>query len=960
MSAVLLKLKGFLRAVVCVVPAFCVTASVCPAQRYSFSHVSSGLGNQNVDCIAQDRAGFLWVGTENGLYRYDGEEFVKFGTDHGLYGRTIQSLFVAPDGTLFAGTTDGIYFQRADGNFTQIQPPAPVRAFSQRVGSVFTALAPNLLVAADRSGAYLLRRTASRQWSAEAMHLQGGMIWSVLATPDGTLWYGCGNDLCRLQKGRTQRLGAQLHLPRDTWLHLLLARDGHIWIRGAVHLGEVIPGQMRYLAHDLPGRSDATPYDELMLDARGRILSAQGPVFGLWEDGHWHMVTQQNGLTRDDISSMFVDREGSIWIGLVGHGLMRWVGQDRWEAYTTADGLSDDIVWAALRDSLGRLWVGTESGLDFMPPGSHAAQLWRGGGIQTARAVTLAESGNGAVWMGSAAGSLVRIDEKSLSGRAWKIPEVYRALYDAPRHCLWVATDGGLYSVDTKAAVQAPRQVEIAALAKTKTRFTDLALDGEDRLWAASDAGLFRLDARNWQRIDPGTSGVNPQQIAVGAKNVLWASGSFPGIMRLRIESGRVVEALHLTRPPLLSDQVVSLLVDRRGWLWAGEDAGLTVFNGRIWRNLTQNDGLIWNDTDSYALSEDRDGSLWVGTSGGLAHLIHPDDLPSFIPLQPVISKINFGAASMANGARVPWSASPLTINIAALSFRDASHVRIRYRLLGLESDWVTTPTEQVRYPRLEPGRYRFQAQTVDVIEGRASSIAEIDFRITPRWWQSWELRAALLLLAAAGLALLWRWRTNLLMRQKRALELAVQSRTEDLEREKAELLRAREQMRHYAEHDDLTGLWNHRIIMERLRSEVDRSQRDLSPVSIILVDLDHFKAVNDNFGHPAGDRVLKEVAAIFLRSVRSYDWVGRYGGEEFLLILPGTDFESAKVRAEQLRQEVSAAMILEGAASIRITASFGVASGFPSSYETLIRSADRALYRAKGAGRNCVMLAEI
>jgi len=216
------------------------------------------------------------------------------------------------------------------------------------------------------------------------------------------------------------------------------------------------------------------------------------------------------------------------------------------------------------------------------------------------------------------------------------------------------------------------------------------------------------------------------------------------------------------------------------------------------------------------------------------------------------------------------------------------------------------------------------------------------------------------MLAIAMAVVLTWRWSVHLLVSQKRNLEQAVLRRTQDLEREKGELMRAREQMRHFAEHDDLTAVWNHRIIIERLRQEVDRSRREGTALSVILVDLDHFKNVNDTFGHPAGDLVLKEVASIFQHSVRSYDWVGRYGGEEFLLILPGSGFAGARLRAEQLRMSVHAAYIHDGERAIPITASFGVACGFPSNYEVLIHAADTALYRAKDNGRNCVIAMEV
>jgi diguanylate cyclase (GGDEF)-like protein len=182
------------------------------------------------------------------------------------------------------------------------------------------------------------------------------------------------------------------------------------------------------------------------------------------------------------------------------------------------------------------------------------------------------------------------------------------------------------------------------------------------------------------------------------------------------------------------------------------------------------------------------------------------------------------------------------------------------------------------------------------------------------------------------------------------------------LEREKLELTRERNRMRYHAEHDGLTGLWNHRIIVERLHEEMNRSRRDRMPLSVVLIDVDHFKKINDTFGHSIGDLVLKEISAIFMHLLRPYDAVGRYGGEEFLLVLPGCGMEAALVRAEQLRLAVESARVLDGETTLQVTASFGVASDFPDGYEAeaVIRTVDAALYRAKSGGRNCVVSAEM
>lgn len=210
------------------------------------------------------------------------------------------------------------------------------------------------------------------------------------------------------------------------------------------------------------------------------------------------------------------------------------------------------------------------------------------------------------------------------------------------------------------------------------------------------------------------------------------------------------------------------------------------------------------------------------------------------------------------------------------------------------------------------------------------------------------------------GLLILARRRVLRLVVQAREGELAVRQRIESLEHENAELLRTQEEMRHHAEHDGLTGLLNHRMILERLRQEVDRSRRGDAPLTVIMVDLDEFKNVNDTFGHQAGDLVLKEVSAIFQTKVRSYDWVGRYGGDEFLLILPGSSFVHTRIRSEQFRLAVQAARIKYGESVIQITASFGAVSGFPADSESMLLAADAALYRAKANGCNCVTAAEV
>ena len=174
--------------------------------------------------------------------------------------------------------------------------------------------------------------------------------------------------------------------------------------------------------------------------------------------------------------------------------------------------------------------------------------------------------------------------------------------------------------------------------------------------------------------------------------------------------------------------------------------------------------------------------------------------------------------------------------------------------------------------------------------------------------------------------------------------------------------MEAREQMRFKATHDALTSLWNRGVILDLLGRELSRSQREESWSVVLLGDVDHFKSINDTHGHPVGDEVLQEVARRLSLCIRSYDYVGRYGGEEFLLILNNCKPEFADARAEEIRKTVSSRPIQTVNGPLQVTMSFGLLLSNDwgvRPVEELLHEVDAALYCAKAAGRNCVRLAK-
>jgi two-component system cell cycle response regulator len=173
-----------------------------------------------------------------------------------------------------------------------------------------------------------------------------------------------------------------------------------------------------------------------------------------------------------------------------------------------------------------------------------------------------------------------------------------------------------------------------------------------------------------------------------------------------------------------------------------------------------------------------------------------------------------------------------------------------------------------------------------------------------------------------------------------------------------AELLAAREALREQATKDSLTHLWNRSSIFELLCRELARAQREGTPVGVVMVDLDHFKSVNDNYGHFTGDAVLCESARRLQSTIRQYDAIGRYGGEEFLVMLPGCDEQTSFNLAERMRKHLAQGQMSLNEGAIGVTASFGATVALPGQVwtpESLIRKADEALYLAKRLGRNRV-----
>jgi len=521
---------------------------------------------------------------------------------------------------------------------------------------------------------------------------------------------------------------------------------------------------------------------------------------------------------------------------------------------------------------------------------------------------------------------------------------------------IWAATEHGLFV----AQPLQKRFQRVDAVPPVRCWVVAEAPGGD--ILAGTVKGLFWLTGGKWRRISMADGLRHDVVLAIAASkpHEIWVGYWFSGsVTRIRMDGERLSMDHYGREAGLRGELTYFLGFDARNQLWAGTDQGVRSWDGDRWKQYDQSDGLIWNDCDLGAFAAEADGTVWIGTSSGLARF-HPNRVGRAPSAPPAIfTKLMLGERDVetANPVSMGYRANSLLAQYSALTFAHEGSVLFRYRLQPLFGEWRETALREMQFPGLPPNDYRLEVEARDGWDGWSKQPVVFAFEIRPPWWGTWWFRELVAALALLLLCVVWRWRMFHLLRRQWELETAVAKRTEELRKEKQDLLAAREALRERAVKDGLTGLFNRNAFFEILDREFARVSRENGSLALIMVDLDFFKRVNDTYGHLAGDAVLRECASRIQQSVRPYDTVGRYGGEEMAILLPGCGPEEAVVRAEDMRQRIAQHLFAAPADAISLTCSFGVGAtnGTQTSPQELVAAADSALYAAKERGRNCV-----
>ena len=968
---------------------------------FEFQRLADDLGGRqsSIYDIFEDSSGLLWVaGDTDGLLRFDGNEFVSWseGFVADQTRTNVSTQIVTPNGHLWVGSWgNGLqYWDPAAGHFVVFlaDPDDPDALADNRVqrmhvdstGRVWIGTAAGInLIDPDRP------RQLIRFARDEPDHpLYAERIWGIVEQDDG-FWFATTGGIYWLSADWSD------------WRHYLLDQEAaEVFERGAevrtiaeAH-GELWAGSQLGLFR-FDAEADRFAPVGFARDAdhptpRINVISEshQGHVWVGAFDGLYAVDPQRhefklqhdsfNRIADVDIRALYEDTEGNLWIGSRDQGMIHG-RRDQSMFMQLAAELPEEIrararrlTSAVLFDEQGQLWLGVPGGI------LHRAQdgSWEHwtfpGEVGVRRVESMIQGPDGIVWIGTNDG-LFRIGPDQQLVADSRVHDqlgigtlAVHGMHVEPDGTLWL----GLWQAGVARWHPEDDQVDLF-MEELQVLRGDLAYqlirDEAGQLWAATRySGLFRF---NGESFDPvaltiGDQAAPPTFYCVWPErpDLLWLCTE-DGLVRYDLASGQ--HEVFGIEDGLPGERITGFVFDQfdNAWVLTSQGVGRRLAGDERFVSFGLTDGLPGLALQRNAVAPAPDGSLVLGTSHG-AVTVDPAAPPRGLNApRTVLSRLWVDGKERTRSLdlitpslELPPDFRDLMVQFAVLDFHEPDRNMARIQLRGYDAEFGQLTRDQtVRYMNLPPGHYTLEIEGWSSRGVRGEESLLLPIRVLAPWWHSpiaWAFGGVALI----GLIWLTVWvRNRHLQKVNRRLQVRVEEKTRELEQ-------ANERLRARSARDFLTGLFNRRGFTERFMLLQKLSVRSQTCLSLILFDLDHFKRINDNHGHDAGDEVLRLVGQALNSILRDQDLAGRWGGEEFVLALPDTDSEGALEVCEKIRARLGDANLPVGQAGalVSIRATMGVVTGKGSEQplEVWIKAADEALYAGKNSGRDCIQMA--
>jgi ligand-binding sensor domain-containing protein/two-component sensor histidine kinase len=721
-----------------------------PPLQYSQAvwQVADGLPDNFVQALLQTRDGYLWLGTNEGLVRFDGMQFTVYDTRStpALRHNSVVTLCEDRTGALWIGTSGGGITVYRDGRFVRTYDTSNGLP-NNYIRSIYEDREGTIWITAHGGGLVSLR-----DGKFHAMTTRDGLpsnsLRTVFQDASGSLWIGTEEDGVCVMRGTSLRCFGFRDGLRSTQIRAFHQdRQGRIWVgtrAGGLHTFE--EGRFRpvKLTPQIPGGAVRA----ILEDRHGNLwVGTEGAGLIRIRGGEVARLTARQGLPHNFVRALLEDREGNLWVGTRG-GLFR-LRDRKVQTWTTTEGLVSDDVRTLLAEPSGRVWIGTRAGLSLLDRGRvRTIRLSREWSRDTVR--TLARASDGSIWVGADTG-LFR----------WKNDSVVRVALPIPGHPgvrVLLAGRGGRMWIglwDRLLLCEGGRCSDITArLGLPPQGINALAEDRQGTLWVGTEQGLIAVGSHGVSRFSS-RNGLSHDRVTclyLDKENALWI-GTRGGLTRLK--DGRF--SVFRQRHGLLSDNILHVAEDRHGYMWLTSRRGimrirkqelLDFAEGRI----AELHPVVFDTSDGMKSAECNgdahpagaitpDGRMWFPTVAGVV-VFDPANLrAASAPPRVLIERVVAGQKSCpATSApvRVPAGTENLEIEFTAISLSAPERVRFRYRLEGYDAGWTETRRRRSAwYTHLPPGSYRFRV-LADAYDGSwPKQEASLDLVIEPRFYQT-------------------------------------------------------------------------------------------------------------------------------------------------------------------------------------------------------------------------------
>jgi len=740
--------------------------------------IGQGLTNLSVLALTQDLDGFLWVGTENGLFRFDGNRFQQFSLNEGLPGLFVYTLTGSSDGTLWVGTDQGLAFR--------------YRGRIQEASGDIGRMPVNALVCGPRESVWVGTNQGLFEGTREGSFLAApgwrfGSVHSLLMDRE-TLWVGSDRGLVeRSPAGGWKLWGRDQGLGEERIFAFAQDHQGRLWARSTSHLWMRAPNassfldMSRFTEPGIPSQGVS-----LCVDRRGRLWVPSKDHVAVLDGNSWSVFMAQQGMPTPWIREVFQDAEGSLWIA--GVGLHQLLGREAWTYYNTQSGLPSNTVWSIRRDRWGTLWAGTNQGVARATSSGWKVLL----GTEHAQTVCMAELPNGQMLASGSPTVLFEWDPRTLRVVQHQLPlrqgDKCLAMALDRQGRLWICSRiSGLLVGEKTGTVWRFRPASMPE-SQFREEFTDLEADSEGGIWVITQSAMYHFDERGcWRYTTRDGTLPNPYTLGHLARGeMILSSRSTLGWIRFRQgEEGLEILEQRDGKYRRFRDPIYFACMDARNRIWLGGGQGLEVIDHGSSRYYCPGDGLVWCDTNRKALLAEPNGDVWIGTSsGGLAHF-HPEPMATSSRPPPTrIWEASLGERRLdlyAPGeVAVSARENAFRVQFAGLDFQNPERLEVQTRLVGLDSEWRASDGYALSFPGLRSGHYRFEARA-RYDGGPWGPSAGLAFHVRPPWWRTWPALVLEVLLACAGVWALIRYRTLRLVARNEALRVRVAEATQEI-----------------------------------------------------------------------------------------------------------------------------------------------------------------------------------